>query len=112
MTKTFALFSLLATSILGGCSSTTQVTDTAQYCYTTENINVTDGTTVNSQTKVECSDKPRVEHFVKKQGIADECREYKQLVSINGREKIIKGFLCKFPDGSWQAVDGRYAYFN
>ena len=30
--------------------------------------------------------------------------------SVRGKGRNVKGFLCKFPDGSWQAVDGRYAY--
>ena len=56
---------LIATvSVLAGCSTTPEYVDSAQYCYTTENITVQDKQTVNSQTKVECSDKPRAEHFV------------------------------------------------
>ena len=81
-----------------------------QYCYTVERIVIDNGQTVNSKTVLDCSDKPRVEHFVKDTGIAKTCRPYQQIVSIRGREKNVQGFLCQFADGSWQAVDGSYAY--
>ena len=106
------LLLIVTVSVLAGCSTTPEYVDSAQYCYTTENITVQDKQTVNSQTKVECSDKPRAEHFVKNHGIAKECTNYEQLVSIGKKQRKIKGFMCKFPDGTWEAVDGRYAYFN
>lgn len=103
---------LLGLLTLGACSSNNTPTLTEQgvpYCYSTEVIVDVDGE-LNAATVLECTDKPRVEHFVKAQGIADECRPYDIQYSIKGRVKNVKGFLCKFADGSWQAVDGRYAY--
>jgi len=80
-----------------------------QYCFVDEKITDTNGKQ-NAVTITECSDKPRVEHFVKSQGIAKECRPYQLQYSIKGKVKNVKGFLCQFADGSWEAVDGRYAY--
>lgn len=106
------LLSLATVSLLTACSGK-QVhlaSSEPQYCYTDEKIQIENGQKVNSKTTLDCSDKPRVEHFVKDEGIAKNCRHYQQVVSIKGREKNVQGFLCQFADGSWQAVDGSYAY--
>lgn len=106
------LITLATVSLLTACSG--KQVDLASsdppYCYTDEKIEIQNGQTVNSKTTLDCTDKPRVEHFVKNQGIATQCRKYEQVVSIKGRQKNVKGFLCQFPDGSWEAVDGSYAY--
>lgn len=99
------------TNLLGGCSSTpTEGPDLAQYCYTDEKITLEDNTVVNSRKVVECSDKPKLRHFVKDAGIAQQCRTYNSRVVIKGNVKYVQGYLCQFADGTWQAVDGRYRY--
>ena len=109
----YLLFSLITASLLTGCASSG--IDTAsvepQYCYTDEKI-VYDknNQVVSNDTVVECSDKPKVRHFVKDAGIAKKCRPYQTVANIRGTQKNVQGFLCQFPDGSWQAVDGRYRY--
>jgi hypothetical protein len=110
--KLLVLSSIAALISLGGCSSTTTPTlDTAQYCYTDEKIEVNNNNKiVSSNTVVECSDKPKVRHFVKDAGIARKCRPYQTVANIRGTQKNVQGFLCQFPDGTWQAVDGRYRY--
>ena len=105
-----SLVVLTTANFLVGCSSTQLVQNDPPYCYTDETIIVENGQTVNSKTKLDCTDKPRVEHFVKDVGIAKTCRPYQQTVSIKGKYKNVQGFLCQFDDGSWQAVDGSYAY--
>ena len=112
----YLLFSLITASLLTGCASSG--IDTAsvepQYCYTDETINIKDGNTVSSSQKIDCSDKPRVEHFVKTQGMASDCIPYEDRVNINGRTTNVKGFICAFPtkDGNinFEAVDARYSY--
>ena len=97
---------------LVGCSSNSLLTPTEQgvpFCYTTETI-ITHGEKLTSKTVTECSDKPRVEHFVKDTGMAQDCTPYSYQYTNRGTTKNVQAFLCKFPDGSWQAVDGRYAY--
>jgi|MEHZ01.3.fsa_nt_MEHZ010923867.1_2 hypothetical protein len=98
---------------LGGCAATTPDLgqDTAQYCYTDEKVKLDNNKKiVSSETVVECSDKPKVRHFVKDAGIARKCRPYQTVVNIRGNQKNVQGFLCQFPNGTWQAVDGRYRY--
>ena len=110
--KLLVLSSIAALISLGGCSATTTPTlDTAQYCYTDEKFEVNNNNKiVSSNTVVECSDKPKVRHFVKDAGIARKCRPYQTVANIRGTQKNVQGFLCQFPDGTWQAVDGRYRY--
>ena len=111
MQNVSAVLSIILLISVGGCSSTPNLgTDTAQYCYTDEKIKIDNGNVINSQTVVECSDKPKVRHFVKDAGIAQRCRPYQTVVTIRGNPKNVQGFLCQFPDGTWQAVDGRYRY--
>ena len=93
------------------CNHTRLRSDTAQYCYTDEKVKLDNNKKiVSSETVVECSDKPKVEHFVKATGMARKCRPYQTVANIRGTQKNVQGFLCQFPDGTWQAVDGRYRY--
>jgi len=105
-------FLLIAGAItLAGCSSTGQVADvpTGQYCYTDETMTEQNGS-VDTKTVVSCSDKPKVNHLTRSAGVAKSCREYVQRIQINGRVKNVKGFLCEFPGGRWEPVNGVYAY--
>lgn len=106
----YLLFSIVTVSLLGGCSSTPQVEQPiGQYCYTEESIVDTDGT-VSSETRVECSDKPKVNHVTRSAGVAQQCREYVHTIQVRGVNKNVKGFLCKFPGGRWEPVNNVYAY--
>jgi hypothetical protein len=94
---TLALACIMA---LTGCSSAPQAqAQSSQYCYTTQNIQTKNGERVESQTQVECSDKPG--HWRKQAGVAKQCRPYQTVVSIKGRDKNVQGILCQHPDGSW-----------
>jgi len=81
----------------------------SQYCFVDEII-IEESGKHKSKTVTTCSDKPRVEHFVKDVGIARDCKAFKQQYSFRGKRRYVEGFLCQFEDGTWQAVDGRYAY--
>jgi len=79
--KTLVLLGAIV--ILSGCSSATKVADQGpQYCYTTQNIQTKNGERVESQTQVECSDKPG--HWRKQAGVAQQCRPYQTVVNIKG----------------------------
>lgn len=98
--------------LISSCSNKSPQTLTEagkQYCYIEEVIVERDGKTA-AESITTCTDKPRVEHFVKDSGIAEDCKAFQQTYTFRGRVKNVKGFLCRFPDGSWEAVDGRYAY--
>jgi hypothetical protein len=106
----YLLFSIVTVSLLGGCSSTPQAEQPiGQYCYTEESIVDTDGV-VSSETRVECSDKPKVNHVTRSAGVAQQCREYVHTIQVRGVNKNVKGFLCKFPGGRWEPVNNVYAY--
>lgn len=109
--RTLLLITAL-TSVLSGCASRTPQPelDQSQYCHTTSQYELNNGSTVSSNILVECTDKPKVNHFLKDAGVATQCRPYKTVINVRGTQKNVQGFLCKYADGSWQAVDGRYAY--
>ena len=105
---------LLTTPILilmTACSSQPKEPDTVgQYCYTEEEIVVNNGEEVSSETVVTCSDKPKVNHLTRSAGVADQCRSYTHTIRVNGVNRNVKGFLCRFPDGTWERVNGAFAY--
>jgi len=100
-------------SILAACSGKQVQVSEAQYCYTKENIVIENGQTVDSKTTVQCSDTPAVEHVVKDEGRASDCRISKPLVRSNNPE-YGDTLLCKFTDPTgvtvWRPVNESYAY--
>jgi len=104
---------LLLTSVvlLTACSTVSHVPDNAgQYCYTDEKIVRSNGDTVSSETVVQCSDRPKVNHVTRSAGVAEQCRTYTTTIARNGVRKNVKGFLCRFPGGTWEPVNDVYAY--
>lgn len=105
------LITLLSASlILVGCASKPVEQPQGQYCYTEQEITRNNGEDVSSETVVQCSDKPKVNHVTRSAGVASQCRSYTHTVRINGRSKNVKGFLCKFPNGRWEPVNGAFSY--
>lgn len=102
---------LLGAFAIAGCSSTPEVANLpyGQYCYTDEQIVDKNGK-VSAEKIVTCSDKPKVNHLTRSAGVAQQCREYTQRLVINNEVKNVKGFLCKFPGGRWEPVNGVFAY--
>ena len=108
------LLTLLATSLSACGAHTPEYVDQGQYCYQTTKI-LTVGDDVQSAGLTECTDKPRVEHFVKTQGPAGDCRISKRPFAVaGGTMKIGKSLLCPFeqPDGTveWSVVNEKYAF--
>jgi uncharacterized lipoprotein len=115
MRRTLVLFLSLLTINLAGCSSTQQVASyDHQYCHTDETIIVQNGTDVSSATKVQCTDKPRVEHVVKDIGVASDCRISRPLDTNRGDPKAGETLLCMFTDHrgnkTWRPVNAAFAY--
>jgi hypothetical protein len=93
------------------CSSQPKEPDTVgQYCYTEEEIVVSNNEEVSSEIVVTCSDRPNVNHVTRSAGVAQECRSYTHTIQLNGVNRNVKGFLCKFPDGTWEPVNDVYAH--
>lgn len=108
MKKLFVL--ITASIILAACATTQPETTVGQYCYTDQEIKVQNGEQVFSQTLVNCSDRPKVNHLTRSAGVSDKCRSYTHTIQINGVNRNVKGFLCRFPDGTWEPVNDVYAH--
>lgn len=105
------LFVLVTVSIfVAACASTSEEQPIGQYCYTDQEITVKNGEEVASESVIQCSDKPKVNHVTRSAGVAGECRSYIHKIRRNGVTKNVKGFLCRFPDGTWEPVNGVFAY--
>jgi hypothetical protein len=111
MYKYLAIISILA---VAGCSSTPDITyqeEQAPYCTTEETVVNTNGN-VSSQTRLECSDKPKVHHLSRDIGVAGMCRSYeKQVVRPNGQNMSIRGVMCRDKiTGKWIPADPNLSY--
>lgn len=109
MLKQFALL-VLVTS-LAGCASTEVYQTEQQYCYTDETI-VSNNGVVSTNTRIECSDKPKVHHLNRDIGIAGMCRPYqREVVRPNGHTMNIRGVLCRDKlTGKWVPADPNLSY--
>ena len=112
MTRLLALF-LLLTSI-AGCSSTEVVERKPNPCVTDWGATVKNGHKVDSYTRVQCTDKPQVEHVVKDIGVASDCISTAP-VGITGKNpKYGEDLMCKFTDPMgrqvWRPVNEVLAY--
>lgn len=96
--------------VLAACAGTKPSQPIGQYCYTDQELTVQNGERVSSETVVQCSDRPKVNHLTRSAGVAQECRTYTTTINRNGVRKNVKGFLCKFPGGVWEPVNDVYAY--
>lgn len=94
---------VLGVVFLIGCSSAPK-TQTAQYCYTNQEIDVSDGNTVSSRTKVRCSDDGVERITIRNMGIAPQCGEYKYLMTIKGRVQERRGYACQKMDGTYEIM--------
>lgn len=97
--------------VLIGCSAgkPPEVTG-GQYCLTDENIRIVNNEAVSSETNITCTDRPKVNHVTRSAGVAGECRSYRHKIQRGGVTKNVKGFLCRFPNGTWEPVNDVYSY--
>lgn len=111
----YLLFSIVTVSFLAGCSSNQPVNQFEHpYCYTDETIELENNSKVNSRTKIQCTDKPRIEHVVKQVGVADDCRISRPLDTSRNNPKAGETLLCRFVDHRgnkvWRPVNEAFAY--
>lgn len=90
-------------SLLSGCSSTHKGT-IRPYCYTSQEIRKQDNETVSSETVVKCNDDPVEQMVIKKAGVATNCGEFKNRLTMNGRYREEIGIACKKFDGTWEVM--------
>jgi uncharacterized protein YcfL len=101
------MYKLLAASIgialLTGCSSTPEVSaNRDQYCYADKTITNTNGT-INSETVVQCSDRPE-KNWQIKLGISGDCRPQYHSEIVDGYHKEIMTYACKDRSGRWHRI--------
>tara|TARA_B110000503_G_C7092663_1_gene390113 strand:- start:952 stop:1284 length:333 start_codon:yes stop_codon:yes gene_type:complete len=106
---------LILTSIvvLAGCSSAPKETfqQPQQYCYTDETVRINNGE-VSSDTVVQCTDKPKVQHLTRDIGVAGMCMSYEKPVTRpNGQMMNIRGVMCRDKiTGKWVSADPNLSY--
>ena len=102
----FRLLAIVGAAIvITGCASTPPVTaQKPNYCHTSEDIIVQNGTTVDSKTRVQCTDSQIERLFAKRSGMAPNCGEFNYWMKVGGHNVQLKGFSCEKPDGSWEIV--------
>ena len=101
---------IIGAVLIQGCASKQLTAERPEYCHTTKDILVKNGTDVESMTKVECTDKISDQNFLARSGISKDCREYYNRVVIGGQEKYKRGFVCKKLNkngehGGWEIVN-------
>jgi len=101
-------------SVVGCSSAPTHTAYEHQYCHTDEVIEIENGSSVSTRTKVQCTDKPRVEHVVKDAGVASDCRISRPLSVKGNNPKYGETLLCRFTDPMgktvWRPVNEVLAY--
>jgi hypothetical protein len=104
MISKLSLVLILSLISLAGCS-TKQYSYNAPYCYTDEQIVVTDGNQVSSSSVIECSDRPGEKAEIARAGIDKSCEEY-WFTEIRYNKRVpVRGVRCEKLDGSWEVLD-------
>lgn len=98
-----SLLLITSLAILAGCSSTKQVANTQQFCYSKGTIEQTNNDTVNSKFVHECDDRP-ANNWQLQLGIAENCRPHYYDVFLQGKRVTRRGYVCQKFDGSWEVV--------
>lgn len=91
--------------LLTGCSSTQPVKTTQrQYCYTSQEIVTKDKEQVSSKTMVKCNDDPVEQMVIRKAGIANNCGQFKNRMTVGGKYREEVGIACQKFDGTWEVM--------
>lgn len=96
---------LLATSIvaLAGCASN-DVVYNPQYCYTDQTI-VKQGDAVQSETRLECTDRPGQQMAIQRAGIDAKCEEFFYTEFRRGKPVVERGVRCEKFNGTWEIIN-------
>jgi hypothetical protein len=100
----YLAFSITTVSLLAGCSSTPATTVAQEpYCYTNETVDIENNATVNSSTRLECSDDPLKR--AKLVGVDPKnCRPWQRQDIVNGRVKTYGGYICRDEKNNWRPL--------
>lgn len=103
-----SLIVILSAIFLTACSTSGPKTSqalTPQYCYTNQEIELRNGETVGSLTRVECTDDRTRQLFQARSGIAKDCVEFSFPMNIRGQLVERTAYAC-------QKFSGTYEIFN
>jgi len=91
--------------MLYGCSCATRVASRDKYCHTSQTIETTNRSEVNSKTVVECTD-DRIKRLVQvRTGVANNCGEYVDYIRTqNGKDIPVQTLVCQKFNGRWEVV--------
>lgn len=98
----------VVSAVLVGCGSTQGSRHSGlepQYCYTNQELELKNGETVNSLTRIECTDDPTRQLFQSRSGIARDCVEFSFPMNIRGQMVERTAYAC-------QKFSGTYEIFN
>jgi hypothetical protein len=96
---------LVVTSIaLIGCASN-KVSYAPQYCYTDQTIVTQNGTTVNSATVLQCTDRPGQQTAIQRAGIDAKCEEFWYPEHRWNKTINVRGVRCEKLDGTWEVLN-------
>lgn len=95
---------IMALVLLSACSSS-KVDYKPPYCYTDQTINTKNGETVNSETTLQCTDRPGQQVAIQRAGIDSGCEEFWYTETRNGRAVPMRGVRCERLDGSWEILN-------
>lgn len=100
---------VIACAVLAGCAGKPKTVYQSQYCYTDQTIVKQGDAVVNSQTVLECTDRPGQQSAIQRAGIDSKCEEFWYPESRWGKMVQVRGVRCEKLNGSWEIlnVDGR-----
>lgn len=90
---------------LSGCASNKNYNYTPAYCYTNETITMNDGTTINSNIVIECTDRPGQQMQIARAGIDKGCKEFWYTEIRHNKLVKTRGVQCEKPDGTWEILN-------
>lgn len=85
---------IVSAMVLAGCSSAPPK-KTAQFCNTSQTVEVQNGSQVNSKTVVKCSDDFLDRHVPARAGVDRNCQETINQFVLNGRIVERRGIACE-----------------
>ena len=101
----YLLLSLIIISSTG-CTTTPDYHDyDAPYCYTDQTIKMQQGQTVDSETVLECTDRPGNQMEIARAGIDKGCEEFWYNETRWGKRTQVRGVRCEKLDGSWEILN-------
>ena len=95
---------IIVIALLSGCSSTPVQTTKRQYCHTSQEIRKNGNNVVSSDTLVKCNDDPVEQMVVRKAGVATNCGEFTNRMTIRGQYREEKAVACQKFDGTWEVI--------